>query len=387
VSDQRQTHELCEAFIDAADSVGIKRTADFNGKTQEGAGYYQMTARNGRRWSTARGYLRPARNRANLRVLTEAQSSRLVFEGRRAVGVEFLRGGATHTARARREVIVAAGAIASPQLLQLSGVGPSWLLREHGIPVIADMPVGEALQDHFQIRMVYKSKQPCTLNDDLLSLRRKVAMGVRYALWRKGSLAVSAGYAGAFFRTDPRLATPDIQSHFILFSTDKMGTTLHPWSGFTASVCQLRPESRGFVRIKSGDVRRAPAIQPNYLKEELDRRTVVAGLHRLREVMNARPLEPFVAAEAEPGPAIADDAALLQYARERGSTIYHPTCTCRMGSDPGAVVDERLRVRGFDGLRVIDGSIMPSVVSGNTNAAIVMIAEKGADMIQEDARA
>jgi choline dehydrogenase len=249
------------------------------------------------------------------------------------------------------------------------------------------MPVGEALQDHFQIRMVYKSKQPCTLNDDLLSLRRKVAMGVRYALWRKGSLAVSAGYAGAFFRTDPRLATPDIQSHFILFSTDKMGTTLHPWSGFTASVCQLRPESRGFVRIKSGDVRRAPAIQPNYLKEELDRRTVVAGLHRLREVMNARPLEPFVAAEAEPGPAIADDAALLQYARERGSTIYHPTCTCRMGSDPGAVVDERLRVRGFDGLRVIDGSIMPSVVSGNTNAAIVMIAEKGADMIQEDARA
>jgi choline dehydrogenase len=385
VSDQRQTHELCEAFIDAADSVGIPRTCDFNGATQEGAGYYQMTARNGRRCSTARGYLRPARKRSNLRVETEALSSRLLFEGRRAVGVEFLQRGATRIARARREVILAAGAIASPQLLQLSGLGPAALLKEHGIPVIADIPIGDGLQDHFQIRMVYRCRKACTLNDDLGSLRRKVGMGLRYALWRKGPLAVSAGYAGAFFKTDERLATPDIQSHFILFSTDKMGTALHPWSGFTASVCQLRPESRGSVRIKSADPRQPPAIRPNYMSDELDRRTVVAGLRRLREIMQARPLEPFVAAEAEPGPAVADDAALLQYARDRGSTIYHPTCTCRMGGDAGAIVDERLRLRGFESLRVVDGSIMPSVVSGNTNAAIVMIAEKGSDMIQADA--
>ena len=385
VSDQRQSHELCDAFIAAADQVGIPRTDDFNGASQEGAGYYQMTARHGRRWSTARGYLRPARKRPNLRVVTEALSSRVLFEGRRAVGVEFLQGGEKRTARARREVILAAGAFASPQLLQLSGVGPAWLLRERGIPVVADMPVGEALQDHLQVRMVFKCRKACTLNDEVASFGRKLGMGLRYALWRKGSLAVSAGYAGLFFRTDKRLATPDIQSHFLIFSTDKMGTTLHPWSGFTASVCQLRPESRGFVRVKSADPREAPSIQPNYLKEELDRRTVVAGLHRLREVMRATPLEPYVAAEAEPGPGVADDAALLQYARERGTTIYHPTCTCRMGKDPAAVTDERLRVRGFERLRVVDGSVMPSVVSGNTNAAIVMIAEKASDMIQQDA--
>jgi choline dehydrogenase len=387
VSDQRDPHPLCEAFIAAATEEGIPRNDDFNGATQEGAGYFQLTARNGFRCSTARGYLRPARKRPNLRVLTDALSTRLLFEGRRATGVEFVHGGEPRQARANKEVIVASGAINSPQLLQLSGLGPVELLQRHGVPVIADMPgVGDALQDHFQVRMVFKSRTACTLNDALLGWRGKAAMGLRYAFGRRGWLAIGAGYAGAFFRTDGRLATPDIQTHFILFSTEKMGTTLHPWSGFTASVCQLRPESRGWVRIRNGDPRTPPAIQPNYLKEELDRATVVAGLKKLRRLMEAKPLEPFVAAEAEPGRDCVEDAALLQYARDHGSTIYHPTCTCRMGSDPTAVVDERLRVRGVGGLRVIDGSIMPSVVSGNTNAAIVMIAEKGADMILEDAR-
>jgi len=218
------------------------------------------------------------------------------------------------------------------------------------------------------------------------SLTRRLGVGLRYALWRKGPLTVSAGYAGAFFRTDERLATPDIQVHFITFSTDRMGERLHPWPGFTASVCQLRPESRGFVRIKSPDPFAPPAIQPRYLSTETDRRTVVAGLARLREITRTQPLAAYVAAEHAPGPDVVGDEALLRYARATGSTIYHPTCSCRMGGDPGAVVDARLRVHGLERLRVVDGSVMPSVVSGNTNAAIVMIGEKGADMILEDAR-
>jgi choline dehydrogenase len=210
-------------------------------------------------------------------------------------------------------------------------------------------------------------------------------MGLRYALYRKGPLTVSAGYAGAFFKTDPRLATPDVQTHFLNFSTDKMGTTLHSFSGFTASVCQLRPESRGWVRIKSLDPAKPPAIQPNYLATELDRRTNVEGLKILRRVMQAPAMKPYVESEYDPGPAVQTDEQWLAYCRERGSTIYHPSCSCKMGSDAASVVDERLRVHGMGRLRVVDGSIMPAVVSGNTNAAIIMIGEKGADMILQDA--
>jgi choline dehydrogenase len=284
-------------------------------------------------------------------------------------------------------VILAGGAINSPQLLQLSGVGPGWLLRDHGVPVLHELPgVGEDLQDHLQVRMVLRCTKPITINDDINSMMRRLGVGMRYALWRKGPLTVSAGYAGAFFRTDERLETPDIQVHFINFSTDRMGERLHPWSGFTASVCQLRPESRGFIRIKSPDPAAPPAIQPRYLATETDRRTVVAGLKRLREITRTAPLSAYVAAEHLPGPEVASDDELLRYARAVGSTIYHPTCSARMGSDPGAVVDARLRVHGIGRLRVVDGSVMPAVVSGNTNAAIVMIAEKGADMILADAR-
>jgi len=386
VSDQREPHELCDAFIKAAEETGIPRNEDFNGARQEGAGYFQTTSRRGLRCSAAVGYLRPARKRANLRVLTEAPSLKLLIEGGEAVGVAFSHQGEVWRADAEGEVILAAGAIASPPLLQLSGVGPGELLRRFGIPVVKDVPgVGEGLQDHLQSRLVYRCTRKITLNDDLASLPRSLGIGLRYALWRKGPLAISAGYAGGFFRTDPRLATPDVQAHFITFSTTRMGDKLHPFPGFTASICQLRPESRGFVRIKSADPAARPAIQLNYLTAETDRRTMVAGLKLLRRIMQAPALAPYIESEHEPGPACASDEDLLGHIRARASTIYHPTCTCRMGEDAMAVVDARLRVRGVGRLRIVDGSVMPSLVSGNTNAAIIMIGEKGAEMILEDA--
>src|SRR5229473_2896258 len=354
---------------------------------QERAGYFQTTTRRGRRCSAAVAYLRPARRRPNLRVLTQAPTTRVLFEGREAVGVAFQHQGETWRALADAEIILAAGAIATPPLLQLSGVGPAALLQRFGVGVVHELRgVGEDLQDHLQARLVYRCTRPITLNDDIASVARKFGIGLRYALYRRGPLAVSAGYAGAFFRTDPRLATPDVQAHFINFSTTKMGDKLHPFSGFTASVCQLRPESRGFVRIKSADPAARPAIQLNYLAAENDRRTMVAGLKLLRRIMQAPAMRPYIDSEYEPGPAYAGDADLLRHIRERASTIYHPSSTCRMGEDAAAVVDTRLSVRGMGRLRVVDGSVMPTVVSGNTNAAIIMLAEKGADMILEDAR-
>jgi choline dehydrogenase len=386
VSDQTEPHELCDAFIAAAEETGIPRNDDFNGARQEGAGYFQTTSRRGRRCSAAVGYLRPARRRPNLRVLTEAPSTRVLFEAGEAVGVAFVHQGEHWKAMAMGEVILAAGAIATPQLLQLSGVGPAALLQRLGISVVKDMPgVGEDLQDHLQSRLVYRCTKPITLNDDIGSLARSVGIGLRYALMRKGPLTISAGYAGGFFRTDPRLATPDVQAHFINFSTTKMGDKLHPFSGFTASICQLRPESRGWVRIKSADPAAPPAIQLNYLAAETDRRTMVAGLKLLRRIMAAPAMRPYVESEYEPGADCVSDEDLLRHIRERASTIYHPTCTCRMGEDARAVVDARLRLLGLGRLRIVDGSVMPRVVSGNTNAAIIMIGEKGADMILEDA--
>ncbi|HEV2549498.1 MAG TPA: choline dehydrogenase [Stellaceae bacterium] len=388
VSDQCETHELCDAFIAAAGALGIPENDDFNGAGQEGVGYFQTTSRRGRRCSAAVAYLRPARHRPNLRVLTHAPARRVLFENGAAVGVEFAHGGEICRAMAAAEVILAAGAFASPQLLQLSGVGPAALVKTHGIPVIRDIPgVGENLEDHLQARIVYRCTKPITLNDDVAHLARKIGIGLRYALKRIGPLTISAGYAGGFFRTDPRLATPDVQVHFINFSTTKMGDKLHDFSGFTASICQLRPESRGFVRIKSADPAAPPAIQLNYLAAESERRTMVAGLKLLRRIMEQAPMRPYIAAEHEPGDQCVSDEDLLQHVRARGSTIYHPTCSCRMGEDAMSVVDARLRVRGLGKLRVVDGSVMPSVVSGNTNAAIIMIGEKGAEMILEDAAA
>jgi choline dehydrogenase-like flavoprotein len=388
VSDVCEPHPLCEAFIDAAQRAGVPRNDDFNGAAQEGARYFQLTAKNGRRWSTAVGYLRPARRRRNLAIASNALASRVLFSGRGAIGVQYLQHGAVRTAYADAEVIVAGGAFNSPQLLQLSGLGPAKVLRDLGVEVIADMPgVGADLQDHLQIRMQYRCTEPITMNDVINHWRHRYGAGLRYIMSRKGLLTIGAGYAGAFLRTRPELATPDVQIHFLIFSAEAAGAVLHAFPGFMASVCQLRPESRGFVRIKSSDPSVPPAIQPRYLSARNDCDTVVAGMKALRRIMNEPAMRRYIAEERAPGSHCASDEDLLAFARDTGTTVYHPTSTCRMGPDPSAVVDERLRVRGFERLRVIDASIMPAVVSGNTNAAAVMIGEKGADMVLEDAAA
>ena len=387
VSELSHADPLSAAFIEAAAETGIPKNADFNGATQEGAGYFQTTTRHGRRASTAVAYLRPAKSRTNLHIETAALAQRILFEGRRAVAVEYRRDGTLRTARARKEILVCSGAYNSPQLLQLSGVGPAELLRRHGIDVVLDAAgVGNDLQDHLQVRVVMRCTQRITLNDVVNSPARKVLAGLRYAAFRTGPLSIAAGTSGAFFKTNPRLSTPDVQIHFLPFSTDKMGEKLHSFSGFTASVCQLRPESRGSLRIRSADPAAPPEIRINYLATEVDRTTNIEGLKILRKILRAPALKPYVVDEVDPGAKVSTDEELLNYCRQRGSTIYHPTSTCRMGSDPLAVVDQRLRVRGLEGLRVVDGSIMPDLVSGNTNAAIIMIAEKASDMILQDAR-
>jgi choline dehydrogenase len=388
VSNQVEPHEICEAFIRAAEQAGFPRNDDFNGASQEGAGYFQTTMRNGRRLSTARAYLRPARSRANLTVETGALTERVLVEGGVAVGVQYRRHGRRATARARGEVVLAAGAFGSPQILQLSGLGPAALLRQHGITVVRDIPgVGSDLQDHLQARMLYRVTRPITLNDVVNRFDRRMRAGLRYVLFRKGPLAVSAGYAGGFFRTDPRLESPDVQCHLLLFSADKPGGSLHPWPGMTASICQLRPESRGTLRIKSADPAEAPEIRLNYLSTEGDKHTMVQGLQLLRRIMGAPALKPFIAEELDPGPGVASDADLLAFIRARGTTIFHPTSTCRMGVDEAAVVDPELRVKGVARLRVADASVMPTVVSGNTNACVIMIGEKASDLILRQAEA
>ena len=386
VSDLPDRHPLCEAFIASAEVLGVPRNDDFNGASQEGAGYYQATTRHGRRSSAATAYLRPAEKRANLRVEVNALATRVLFEGRRAAGVEYLRGGVKTVARARREVILTGGTINSPQLLQLSGVGPRALLERHGIAVLHDAPgVGEALQDHFYVRTMWRCSRPITLNDDMASLWRQLGMGLRYLLQRRGPLAVSAGYAAAFVRTRPELTRPDAQIYFINFSTARRGGVLHPFSGFTVSVSQLQAQSRGWVRIRSADPGAPPAIHYNYLATEGDRRMMVEGLKFARRLVNTAPMRDYVAGEFLPGERVRTDEDWLAFCREAGDTVFHPTSTCRMGEDAGAVVDARLRVHALAGLRVIDASVMPAVVSGNTNAAVIALAEKGADLVRADA--
>lgn len=386
VSELPDRHLLCDSFIRAAGDIGLERNDDFNGARQEGAGYYHATARHGRRQSSAVAYLRPARGRKQLRIETSVLAKRICFEGTRAVAVEYEHDGRTRQTRAGREVLLCAGSINSPQLLQLSGVGPAELLRRHGVAVVLDAPgVGTGLQDHFYVRTVWKCNAPITFNDAIGSIRGRIATGLRYALLRRGPLTVSGGYAGAFVRSRPEASRPDVQVYFINFSTDKMGTRLHPFPAFTVSMSPLRPQARGSVQIRSADVRDAPMIRYNYMSTEDDRQTVIAGLKTIQSLMESPAMQAHVLQRYAPAAGRLSDQDWLDYARQVGGTVYHPTSTCRMGQDRMAVVDERLRVRGVSGLRVIDASVMPNVVSGNTNAATIMIAEKAADLIRDDA--
>jgi choline dehydrogenase len=387
VSDVPDKHRLPEAFIRACNELGFPTNEDFNGEKQDGVGYHQTTTVNGRRCSTAVGYLRPVMHRPNLQVVTGALAERITFQGRRAVGVSFRQDGFVRTARARREVILCGGAINSPQLLLLSGVGPQQHLTDLGIPVVQHLPgVGQAMQDHYSAPIKLKCRLPITVNDIMMSPVKMLRTGLDYYLNRRGAMAAISAQVALFARTRPELATPDIKMSISIFSADRPQDGLHKFSGFTIIVYQLRPESRGEIRLKSPRPEDAPAMFPNYLATETDRQTIVEGLKLGRRILATPPLAQYVAEEFLPGPSVQTDAELLEHARMRGGTVFHPTSTCKMGIDSMAVVDPELRVVGIGGLRVVDASVMPTVVSGNTNAATIMIAEKAADLLRAEVR-
>jgi choline dehydrogenase len=383
----RMQWQILDSFIEAAIEAGIPRASDFNTGSNEGVSYFHVNQKNGRRWSAARGFLRPALARPNLKVETHAHATRILFEGKRAIGVEILQDGTLRQILARKEVVLSAGAIASPQLLQLSGIGNGALLKEHGIDVVHHLPgVGENLQDHLQLRPIYKVSGVRTLNEEYRSLFKKGQMALEYALFRKGPLTMAPSQLGAFTRSSPDYATPNLQFHIQPLSLDKFGEDPHPFPAFTASVCNLRPTSRGTVRIRGGKAGEAPFIRPNYLSTEEDQRVAVDALRLVRQVISMPALQKYRPEEYKPGATLKTDEELLEGARDIGTTIFHPVGTAKMGidSDPMAVTDARLRVRGIENLRVIDASIMPTITSGNTNSPTLMIADKGAAMILED---
>ena len=385
VSDVAQ-HPICEAFIESAIELGFERNDDFNGAKQDGVGYHQTTTRNGKRCSTAVGYLRPAMQRPNLRIITEAFTEKIVLEDRRAIGVSFRWHDRPGMVRAVGEVILCAGAVNSPQILMLSGIGPQQHLAEFGLPLVHHLPgVGQSLQDHYSAPIKLRCRSPVTVNDVMLSNARKLKAGLEYYVFHRGPLSMISSPAALFARTRPELASPDVKISISPFSAERPQDGLHRFSGFTSIAYQLRPESRGEIKLKSPDPVAAPAVHPNYLATETDQRTIVAGLKLIRRILANTHMQQFIEREFQPGAAVETDVQLLDYARKRGGTVYHPTSTCKMGSDAMAVVDAELRVHGIGGLRVADASIMPTVVSGNTNAAVIMIGEKLADMVRRPA--
>ena len=388
ISDLRARHELHDAFTAGCQEAGFPANADFNGAEQEGVGDYQLTVRGMRRCSAALAYLKPAMKRPNLTVETHAFAHRVLFEGRRAVGLEYAPNGAVRRVGARREVLLAGGSILSPQLLQLSGVGPGELLQQFGINVGHDLPgVGDNLQDHLGCRVIYKARNRNTLNEISRSWLHQARTGLEYVFARRGALMMGAAPIGLFARTREGLASPDVQYQFLAGSFDKPGQPMHPFPGCSLVAIPCRPESRGWLRIKSPDPAVPPAMQPNYLSAREDQETMIAALKISRRIFQSPTMRRHVVEEFWPGPQVDSDAGLLDHAKRTGSTTFHQTSTCTMGTHDKAVVDTELRVHGVDGLRVVDASVMPTVISGNTNAATIMIAEKAADLIRAATRA
>ncbi len=391
VSDQPYRWELARAMLEATIQAGVPPNPDFNGAQQEGAGWYQTTTNNRRRWSAAAAYLRPARNRPNLVVRTQAHATRILIENGRATGVEYTTPRGPHVASATGEVVVSGGVYGSPQLLQLSGLGPAELLARLGIAVVRDMPgVGANLQDHFNTYVTFRCARRVTLNELHRSAARKLVAGAQYALFRGGPMSGIGLYVGAFIRSDQRLERPDLQMNMFAWSTlerTRAGVVSHPFPGFSFSPVHLRPDGRGSVRITSPDPSASPEIRFNFLRTDNDVQALIAGMRLARRIAAQPALRPYVVEETMPGPLVESDAALIDDIRARGVSNLHPVGTCRMGHEVNAVVDPRLRVHGVDGLRVADASIMPVIVAGNTNAPSIMIGEKAAAMILEDARA
>jgi choline dehydrogenase len=383
----RLSWKILDVFREAAGEHGIPPVDDFNGGDNEGVGYFEVNQSKGVRWSAARGFLKPALKRPNLTLWTHAQVQRLIIEGGRVVGAEIRHQGQFRRVQAGREVILSAGAVNSPHLLQLSGIGEPDLLRGHGIDVVHALPgVGENLQDHLQLRLIFGVEGLPTLNVTANKWHGRIGMGLQYAAFRRGPMTMAPSQMGAFAKSSPEHATANVEYHVQPLSLDRFGEPLHAYPAFTASVCNLRPQSRGHIRLKSQDPTVPPAIQPRYLTEEADRRVAVEAIKLTRRiVLESLAFSPYRPKELMPGPTYATDEELLHAAGQIGTTIFHPVSTCRMGDDPMAVVDARLRLRGLTGLRVADASIMPTITSGNTNSPTIMIAEKAAEMILEDA--
>ncbi len=384
VSNMRIQRPICDAWVAAAQEAGYPFNPDYNGAQQEGVGYFQLTTRNGRRCSSAVAYLKPIRNRQNLKIITRALVTRIKLEGKRAVGVVYRdRSGAEQTLTVRREIILSGGAINSPQILMLSGIGDPDHLRENGIEPRHALPkVGKGLQDHLQARLVFKCNEP-TLNDEVRNLFNQARIALKYALFRAGPMTMAASLATGFLKTRPEVQTPDIQFHVQPWSADSPGEGVHPFSAFTMSVCQLRPESRGELRLNGPDPSSYVKIFPNYLSTETDCRTIVDGVNIARAIAKANPLASKISEEFRPSADLAMDDydGTLDWVRSNSASIYHPTGTCAMGVSDDAVVDPQLKVRGIESLRVADCSIMPEIVSGNTNAPAIMIGEKASDLL------
>jgi choline dehydrogenase len=389
VEPPRVRWDILDRFRDAAEEQGIPKVEDFNLGNNEGSSYFQVNQKRGLRWSAARAFLDPVKHRKNLTILSGAEAERILFEGPCASGLRFRLGGVSHEVKARKRVVLASGAVASPKLLMLSGIGDAARLSPFGIKVRADRPgVGTNLQDHLQLRPIYKVSGVRTLNMDYANLFRRAMMGVEFAFFRRGALTMAPSQLGVFAKSAQRYATPNLQFHVQPLSLEKFGEGLHPFPAFTASVCNLRPSSRGEIRLESPDPFAAPIIDPNYLSTEEDRTVAVESIRLVRDIVGGEALKPFAPEEYKPGAHLTTDGDLAAAAGDIGTTIFHPVGTARMGraDDRHAVVDDRLAVIGVEGLSVVDASVMPTITSGNTNSPTLMIAEKGAEMILADCR-